>query len=94
MTPANEVNNLVGIASLHGSLLPGRARQDIAIPLNRNSLRCNSKMREKLHDVHGLGYFPRLAINHNLNYHLHGNVQGVGQDLTSGGVGFALERNA
>lgn len=93
LASADEVNDLVGIAGPNRSTLPIRARQNVAVALNCDALRRNSQVREKRGDIQTIRNFARLAIDHNLNRHLHCDVQGVVQDLVSG-AGLALERSA
>ena len=90
LAAADEVNNLVGIAGLNKGALPICARQNVAVALNCNAFRRDSQVREKRGDIQAVGNFAWLAINHNVNRHLHGAVQ----DFVSGGAGLALERNA
>lgn len=90
LASADEVDNFVGITGLNKSALPICARENVAIALNRNALCCNSQVREKSGDIQAVGNFAGLAINHNLNRHLHGDIQ----DFISGGAGLALERSA
>src|SRR5579864_4225292 len=78
LASSDEVNNLVGIAGLNESSLPACARQNVAVAFNRDALRRNSETCEKLGDVQPVGNFARLAINYNLNRHLHGRCSGRG----------------
>lgn len=94
LASADEVNDFVGIAGLNRSTLPICARQNVAVAFNRDTLRRNSQVCEKRGDIQTIRNFARLAIDHDLNRHLHSDVQGVVQDLVSGGAGLALERRA
>ena len=82
LAAADEVNNFVRIAGLHGRLLPDGARQDIEVALNRDALGRDAKMREKSDDIQTIGNVTRLPVYRN------------SQDLRSCGEDFAFERSA
>ena len=82
LAAADEVNNFVRIAGLHGRLLPDGARQDIEVALNRDALGRDAKMREKGDDIQGIGNVARFPVNRN------------SQDLCSCGADLAFARSA
>lgn len=81
LTPADEVDDFVGIVLQDARFGPVRARKNVTVAFDGHALGIDAQMFEKLKNVQAIGNFAGFAVD------------GDGQDLLSAGLGFGLARS-